>query len=131
MLTSFTVLLGCSKEDTKESIIGKWQLIEYCENIGDGTWGCSDIDDGYTVQFKENEDFIFNEGNIECLTGTFTYNSKEIILQFNSNVCSENDGIVVYDYSFIDTNLKLGLSVENTNCTEGCYEIFKRIPNDE
>jgi hypothetical protein len=132
-IISFLILVGCSKNDSndKESIIGKWQLIEYCENDGGGTWGCTDIENGYTVQFKESGDFIFSEGNSECLTGTFTYNSEELILQFNSNVCSENDGIVVYDYSFIDTSLKLSLSVENANCTEGCYEVFNRIPFEE
>ena len=127
------ILIGCSKDttDNKDTIIGKWQVFEYCENIGDGTWGCTDIDNGYTIHFDENEIFNFSEGNSECLTGTFTYNSEKITLQFNSDVCSINDGIVVYDYAFIGNSLKLSLSIENSNCDEGCYEMFKRITIEE
>ena len=54
------LFMGCSKDNSneEEAIIGKWQIIESCYNVGDGTWGCTDIENGKTVRF--NEDGTFN-----------------------------------------------------------------------
>ena len=57
-------------------------------------------------------------------------NNTNLTLQFNSNLCSENDGIVIYIYTFIENKLQLRPSIENLYCDEGCYEVFKKINSD-
>ena len=123
------LFMGCSKDNSneEEAIIGNWQIIESCYNAGDGTWGCTDIENGNMVRFNEDGTFNFSEGNNECLTGSYTFNNLEINLQFNNKECNANDGVANYKYSFIENNLKL----ENLFCVEGCYEIHKRIALEE
>ena len=124
------LFMGCSKDnsnDEEEAIVGKWQIIESCYGIGDGTWGCTDIENGNTIRFNEGGTFNYNNGNNECLTGSYTFNSFEITLQYNNNECNANDGVASYKYSFIENNLKL----ENLFCVEGCYEVHKRIDLEE
>ncbi len=133
MLVSFTILLGCSKdnEENKDSIIGKWQLIEYCENIGDGTWGCTVIENGLIYYFKENGTFTQSNTSNSCIYGTFTYDSTSIVLDYKEEEeCSLIDEYYILDYTFVESRLKLTLSEENNTCDEGCYEIFKKVPNE-
>ncbi len=131
---SLVLVISCNKDNAnnnEEALIGKWQVIEYCENTGAGDWTCRDIENGSIVDFNKNGIFTYNEGNnTECLTGSFTFNNTNLTLQFNSNLCSENDGIVIYIYTFIENKLQLRPSIENLYCDEGCYEVFKKINSD-
>jgi hypothetical protein len=126
---------ACSKDNTDDnnSIIGKWQLIEYCEdNGGSGSIDCGQIENGYTVQFYENDVFIFvGVNNNNCTTGTYTSNNTKLFLQFENDICSDDEGLFVYLYSFLGNDLELTPSNENLICDEACFEIFKRIPNEE
>ncbi len=134
MLVSFTILLGCSKDndENKDSIIGKWQLIEYCEDNGGGTLGCEQIEDGYTIQFYDNDEFVFiGVNNTNCTTGTYIFDGTKVFLQFDNDVCSDNEGLFIYLYSFVGNDLKLTPSTENLICDEICYEVFKKIQNEE
>jgi len=65
------LILSCSKEnEDKNSLIGQWQLVEECLSDGE-SWGCTDVENGYTIEFNKNETFSFNESNPNCLTGSF------------------------------------------------------------
>ena len=136
IILSFVIFLGCSKDDNDSNkLVGKWQLVELC--LSDGSSGgdlmdCGQIEDGYTVKFFENDEFIF-EGvnNNNCTTGTYTSNSTKLFLQFENNVCSDDEGLFIYLYSFVGNDLKLTPSSENPICDEACFEIFKEIPVEE
>jgi len=136
LIIALVLLVSCNKDEgNKESIIGKWQLVELC--LSDGSSGgesmdCGQIEDGYTVQFYENDEFIFvGVNNNDCTTGTYTSNSTKLFLQFENDICSDDEGLFIYLYSFLGNDLKLTPSSENQICDEACYEVFKRTPAEE
>ncbi len=63
---SLVLVISCNKDNAnnnEEALIGKWQVIEYCENTGAGDWTCRDIENGSIVDFNKNGIFTYNEGN--------------------------------------------------------------------
>lgn len=61
-------LLACSKSNdadvvTKQDIVGKWKLIEYYRDIGNGNgeWVPTDPNDIEIVEFESNGKFMHNE----------------------------------------------------------------------
>tara|TARA_R110000787_G_scaffold96803_4_gene200344 strand:- start:2357 stop:2806 length:450 start_codon:yes stop_codon:yes gene_type:complete len=125
---------ACSKNNTEDniSIIGKWQLIEYCEDNGGGTLGCVDVENGLVYNFNDNGTFSVSSTLSTCLNGTFTNNTTYIFLEYSNNEnCSLSDDVYILDYIFIDEKLKLEASVENQNCDEECFGRYKNITIEE
>ena len=67
-IIAICTVLGCSKENkegavTMQDIAGKWQLVEYYRDIGNGSgeWVPADPNDVEIVQFEPNGKFLYNE----------------------------------------------------------------------
>src|SRR5215213_4633162 len=68
MLFACGLMLACSKSNqdeaiTQKDIVGKWNLIEYYRDLGNGSgeWIPNDVNDVEIVQFDADGKFMHNE----------------------------------------------------------------------
>jgi hypothetical protein len=97
ILAVCSVLAACDKSDTEvvttQDIVGKWRLIEYYRDIGNGSgeWVPSDANDVEIVQFDADGKFSHNE-NFSIHEGINRY---RIIEQNKIQLYSSTDTITV------------------------------------
>lgn len=82
-----TLSISCNKEsndEKKDTLIGKWQLIEeYVYDINDGTEGWLEVstENSFTIEFNENNTFKSTKFD-ECNYGEYIYNEIEITMDY-------------------------------------------------
>lgn len=120
------IILGfqsCSQDDkdqsVKNTIIGKWQLIEVYSSDGGSNPQWHPVENGYTYTFYNNA--IVKSSKYGC-EGTFSITDSSVHLEFDCDSVKING---YFDFKFIEKNLIL---TPNPNtCIEGCDEKFMKI----
>lgn len=127
------VLFGCSKSDKTDegnSIIGNWKAEAAVIGTG-GSVYTNPIEDGQTVNFRNDNSFDVLNSSIGCSSGTYTIteNSQQ---NFNMDIVSlvcANGNLIKYAFSFEERKLLLSFiaSDGSTGCDEICAERYVKL----
>lgn len=122
----FFSFLSCSKSDdnsaSKQSVIGKWKLIELYNSDGGSSPTWHPITNGYTIEFLSNGTFNSTK-YAECATGSYTISaSNEISMTYNCPSFANN----YIEKTETITNTQLILKPTYANCDEGCSVKFEK-----
>ena len=119
------LITSCGDDDTsdplqsKESLVGSWQLVEqYISPGGPTTW--KTVENGYIVTF--NSDFTLQDFN-QCKEGTYTIVDSLLTIDCTSSM-STSELDLVYSLEFESDNTVV---LSNDLCIEPCIERFNRV----
>ena len=69
---SMTMMISCQHQSKEKWLIGKWQYYKTGYKSGEGiTWKVEEDSKNYTMLFDKDGNFIFNNGQIDQLNGTY------------------------------------------------------------
>ncbi|WP_207504803.1 lipocalin family protein [Telluribacter humicola] len=132
LLLSFVLLISCEKEElstVERSIVGKWQLVEYCVSPGSGECNAQMATAIYTqtVEFREDGSFIekiperqkfwtpiMSSGQYRILEGKGK-------IEFQFDVSSSRTPVGV-DYQLSGNRMTL-----LPGCFEGCRYTYEKV----
>jgi len=122
--------LGCSDKEelpVRSDIVGKWKLIEFYADPGNGSGKFTSIKSNKTLEFSSNGDFSVKNGSM-CNLDLSSNESRISTYAIDSTDVKDNFRLKIKDCS-----LELYCSVQGDiltiyfPCIEGCGEKYRRI----
>lgn len=145
LIMPILMFVSCKGSETKDpepidkdSIYGKWQLVEIW---GGATSGSTYVEDGYFYTFNSDSTcstnyFVLCKTDEELLVGTYgLYEDEEgKIMKMRIECEDRQDGIIpnsLFRYKMDNGFLKLTPHESVNTCDEGCYRRFEKVANEE
>ena len=116
-LALLTTFWGCSdKEDETSKLIGLWEHIQFEDTCGSL---CADCD-GATMQFFDNNQFTYINGDNDEVSGSYQLNNGIIIFSFD-NILEE------YTISFDQNTFTIVSTYQTVNETCTIFQTFMKV----
>jgi hypothetical protein len=126
LISILFVFFDCSSDGLgKNSLIGKWKLIEVLADPGDGSGVFKPVDSNKTLEFFE-DGFVRSNGSLCTFNIIADQESQGIYNTEDSSIIPDN-----CNSNFIE--LKINFKIEGSRlilnyfCIEACSEKYKRI----
>ena len=135
ILSVLFLFTGCNEEEAKQqenSLISTWQLKEqWLGNVGDTSISWSEVADGYSITFLENNNYSSTEftacqNNVNNGSFSLEENSLSKLVEISIQ-CSSTGNDFIRKYTYIFENDNLILTPFSHPCDEGCSYKFVKI----
>ena len=121
LLLVIFLFVTCSNDETPQ-IIGKWKLIAFLDDPGDGSGTFHRVDSEQTIEFFHDGTLVINNSNWCGANGTevsATYSIEQSIILVD---CEDEDYVRQYHF-----NLQEFILILSYGCTEACKGMYIKI----
>lgn len=144
LILPFLFIISCNEEKLeedlepidKDSIYGKWQLVEKWDGVLSDPYN---VEDGYFYTFNSDSTCSTTHSTIGCKSennpkvGAYGLYEDEIskLIRMRFICEGKEKTFMPYRYELNDGFLKLTPHEDYSTCHEGCWERFEKVANEE